>query len=356
MELDERKKLILGAIIDSYISNAEPVGSRTIAKICSLGISPATVRNIMADLEEMGLLEQPHTSAGRIPSHLGYRIYVDQLMNRYILSQYEIAKMNAMLELRIAEVQDLIREITNIYSRFTNYAVLSSIPDASAQGIKHVQLIPLDEKQLMVILVMDKNIVKDTVISVTEPLDPRAATELSIALTNKLARLSYDELCAVKLTDAFAYGSGEYAIALSVLEFIKANLHVAMATEVFTGGTTNLLDFPEYNNITKAKRLLSYLEDKSNLSNVIMTKHNGSIKILIGNENEAIELQDCSLVLSNYKIGNTTGTIGIIGPTRMNYAKAVSNLDFFTGVINAVVERNVSDYEKETKGEIDGDE
>ncbi len=335
MELDERKKLILGAIIENYIETAEPVGSRTIAKRNFLNISPATIRNEMADLEEMGLLEQPHTSAGRVPSHLGYRMYVDRLMKRYQLTANEINRMRSLMEIKIAELDTLIREIANIYSRITNYTVIGTMPEIKKAVIKHFQVMPIDEKSLLLIIVTNTNVVRDTKISVSRKVDLHTAARISSVLNEKLSNVSCNDIDMQKIMQLQAELSGNEDLIQPILQFIYDCIEATENSEVFRGGLTNLLSFPEYSNIERAKQLLEFLDDKSNLHRAVAIRENQNVRIAIGSENKAIELQDCSIVVSSYNIdGKVVGTIGLIGPTRMNYSKAVSNLEFLTDQLN----------------------
>ncbi len=340
MELDERKKLILGAIIESYIETAEPVGSRTIAKKHDLNVSPATIRNEMSDLEEMGLLEQPHTSAGRIPSHLGYRMYVDRLMKRYELTANEITRMCSLMELKIAELDTLIKEIANIYSRITNYTVIGTMPEVSKASIKHFQVMPIDDKTLMLIIVTNTNIVRDTKISIGRPIDLHTAARISSVLNERLSGLSCGDIDMEKITLLQAELTDNEDLIQPILHFIYECVEATENSEVFTGGISNLLSFPEYNNIQRAKELIGFLDDKSNLHRAMAVREHEHVRIVIGSENRAIELKDCSIVVSSYNIdGKVVGTIGLIGPTRMNYSKAVSNLEFLANQLNRLTSK-----------------
>ncbi|OQB15569.1 MAG: Heat-inducible transcription repressor HrcA [Firmicutes bacterium ADurb.Bin193] len=348
MELDERKKVILGTIIENYIETAEPVGSRTVAKRNRLDISPATIRNEMADLEDMGYLEQPHTSAGRIPSNLGYRMYVDHLMKRYELTAGEISRMKALMELKIAELDTLIREITNIYSRLTNYTVIGSMPETKKVSIKHFQLVPIDDEAAILVVVTDNNSVKDTKIPLETPVDVRTAARISSILNENLTNLPFGEVDPDVITSLYARISGYDGLLRNIFRFIYDTVEASDNAEVFHGGITNLLNFPEYSNIYRAKQLMEYLSDRANLHRAVALREHEPVKICIGSENKAAELADCSIVLSSYKAnGEVVGTIGLVGPTRMDYSRAVSNIKCLTQQISRLLDKK---YNKKNTG------
>ncbi|MDR0405365.1 MAG: heat-inducible transcriptional repressor HrcA [Clostridiales bacterium] len=346
VDLDERKKMILGAIIESYIETAEPVGSRTIAKRNSLNISPATIRNEMADLEDMGLLEQPHTSAGRVPSHLGYRTYVDRLMKRYQLTAGEVSRMRSLMELKIAEIDTLIKEIANIYSRLTNYTVIGSMPDTEKATIKHFQIMPIDDDTLLLVIVTNANTVKDTKIGLEKPVSVHTAARISSLLNEKLAGVSCEDIDLETVTQLQAGLADNEELLQPILRFIYDCIETTENAEVFYGGITNLLSFPEYSNISRAKQLLEFLDDKANLHRAVALREHENVKIIIGSENKAAELVDCSIILSSYQInGEIVGTIGLIGPTRMNYSKAVSHIEYLTRQLNRLTRANTEEEE-----------
>lgn len=331
MELSDRKKQILGAVIESYIETAEPVGSRTIAKNGTLNISSATVRNEMADLEEMGLLVQPHASAGRVPSSLGYRVYVDKLMKHYELSTRELSKMKSLMELKISGIDSMVQEIANIYSQLTNYTVIGFSPGTNQGYIKNFHMVPIDEKSALLIVVTDKNVVKNKKIRFENEIDAEEALRLSNILNEKLVGLTADKINLSKIADIQNGMNKNSNVLMNILDFVNECIESLDNSEVFTKGVTNLLNFPEYSNVQKAKELLEFLDNKSNVHRAVALGENKKVKIIIGDENDVVELQDCSVILSPYKAGeNGYGIIGLVGPTRMNYSKAVSNIEFLT--------------------------
>lgn len=342
MDLSERKRTILEAIIESYISTAEPVGSRTISKSPMINLSSATIRNEMADLEEMGFLEQPHTSAGRVPSEKGYRYYVDRLMHRYKLSMDEIALLRSLLESKISEVSVLAREISAICSKMTNCAIVSVTPETEETTIRQLQMMSVDRYTVLLIIVTSAGTVKTKQIAVPHPVETDFLTKLSMLLNQIIAgrqvdKINIDDLMTVKNSIP-----DHHELLQQMLIFVYECLDDVKNSDVFLGGVANILNYPEYNNITKAKELLEFLEDKKNIKKLLKPISNGKdIQVFIGSENLANEMRDCSVVLSHYHIhDHQFGAIGIIGPKRMDYAKAVSMLEYFTKQLGSGVNDN----------------
>lgn len=340
MNLDERKKQILSAIIESYISTAEPVGSRTIAKNHPFHLSSATIRNEMADLEDMGLLEQPHTSAGRIPSDKGYRFYVDQLMGRYKLTMDEIAVLRSLMELRIAETDMLIKEISSIYSRMTKYTIVALSPETMQATIKQLQMMVIDNYSVLLVIITSASTVKTKEISVSHPLSNEFLNQLSSMLNHCICGRSISQIDAKEIMRIKEQMLDYHELLKQIWVFVYESLDDVGNSNVFLGGTTNILNYPEYNNISKARQLLEFLDDKANVKK-IFTPLAGKkqVQVLIGSENLADEMKDCSIVLSQYHIKDEQyGAIGVIGPTRMDYSRAVSMLEFFTDQLRSSLE------------------
>ena len=347
MDLGERKKKILGAVIEHYIRTAEPVGSRTISKLDELGVSSATIRNEMADLEEMGLLTQPHTSAGRIPSTMGYRTYVDRLMKNYEFSVSEINRLRSLMELQLTEVDSMIKELTGIYSYLTNYTIVGSSAGNNNGYIKNFHMVQIDRNSALLIVVTDKNIVKNKQIYFDCDIDSTITEKISNMLNENLAGVVKSKINLEKIYEIQAEMDVYKSVLLPVLNFVNECIESLDNSEVFISGASKLLDFPEYSNVQKAKELLEFLDNKENLHRMAASVDNADVKIIIGNENDAIELKDCSIVLSSYNIkGKGTGTIGFIGPTRMNYSKAVSTLKLLTGQIDKLTSNKEPEGEK----------
>lgn len=346
MDLDERKKKILSAVIEHYIRTAEPVGSRTISKLDDLGVSPATIRNEMSDLEEMGFLIQPHTSAGRIPSTLGYRTYVDRLMKKYEFSVSEINRLKSLMDIHISEADAMIKEITNIYSYLTNYTIVGLSPGDEGGYIKNFHMVPIDTRSALLIVVADSNAVKNKKIDFDFDIDAGITQRISNMLNENLAGVTKEKINLSKIYDLQNEMQECSTVLLPVLNFVNECIQSLDTSEAFISGATKLLNFPEYNDVKRAKQLLEFLDNKNNIHKVAALGDNKDVRIIIGNENEAIELKDCTVMLSSYTVdGENMGTIGFIGPTRMNYSKAASTLRLLTDQIDSLISR------KKTEGD-----
>lgn len=337
MQIDERKFLILQAIIDDYIMTAMPVGSRTISRKAGVGFSPATIRNEMSDLEELGYLAQPHTSAGRIPSPKAYRLYVDQLMKVGKLSADDRDWMQDHLDFRSRQVENVIRSAANVLSDATQYTSVIVAPKLGSLRIKHIQLVPVAERTALMIIVTNVGIVKDAVIRVPEGLNADDLYSISRMLTEKLAdkpleavRQTFSEL--LRDTEQNRKLLGE------TLQVIEKKLESEDSDDVVIGGSSKLLDYPEYSDVGKAKHFLSVLESKDMVRRLVKRDGGLEITIRIGPENEMPEMKDCSIVTANYRVGNhSSGTLGIIGPTRMNYNRVITVLDYMARAMSDVL-------------------
>ena len=338
MQLDERKYLILQAIIDDYILTAMPVGSRTISRKSGVGYSPATIRNEMSDLEELGYLDQPHTSAGRVPSYKAYRLYVDHLMKTAKLSMDERERMHEHLVSRSKQVESVIRSAAGVLSDATKYTSVIVAPKLGSLRIRHVQLVPVAERTALMVIVTSAGIVKDAVIRVPEGLDADDLYSISRMLTQKLAdqplegvRQAFAEM--LRNTEQNRRLLGE------ALQVIEQRLEAGGdASDVIVGGQSNLLEYPEYSDVNKARNFLTVLESKDTLRKLMNQGGGMEVTIRIGPENKVPELSDCSIVTASYRVGDhNTGALGIIGPTRMNYNRVISVLDFMGRALSDVL-------------------
>lgn len=335
MDLDERKKRILKVLINDYIITAEPVGSRTIAKRYGLGISSATIRNEMADLEEMGYLEQPHTSAGRVPSDKGYRIYVDQLMSDVKLSREEIEIIkNKIYNIAAGEIERVIKDTSKLLSALTNYTALVMTPQTSKSNVKLIQLIAMDSRTVMAMVVTNTGIVRNVMIKLSRPITGDKLNTINNILNDKLRGLTVEEINLGIISEVQKDMTGYYEILNEIIPILNESLSYIDQGEVFLDGSSNIFKYPEYNVIEKAKTFLSMLDKKDFLYKLLSTEGE-NINISIGHENDVDEINDCSVITANYKIGDeVVGSIGIIGPTRMYYARVRAVLRYITDCLN----------------------
>lgn len=338
MQLDERKYRILQAIIDDYIMTAMPVGSRTISRKAGFSFSPATIRNEMSDLEELGYLDQPHTSAGRVPSNKAYRLYVDHLMKAAKLSPDERERIHDHLIDKSKRVEGVIRSAADVLSDATKYTSVIVAPKLGTLRIKHVQLVPVADRTALMIIVTSAGIVKDAVIRVPEGLDADDLYSISRMLTQKLADKPLE---AVRQAFSEMLRNAEQSRRLlgETLSVIEKKLETGGdASDVVIGGSSNLLEYPEYNDVNKARNFLAVLESKDTLRQLVSRDGGMEITIRIGPENGRPELNDCSIVTASYRVGDhSNGTLGIIGPTRMNYNRVISVLDFMGRALSDVL-------------------
>jgi len=330
MELSERKKKILKAVVESYIETAEPVGSKAIAEQAGLGVSSATIRNELADLTSMGYLEQPHTSAGRIPSPQGYRIYVNELMHRHALSMHETREINNALNNKVKQLDVLLSEAGAVLSDLTSYPAYAMASPTGAVTIKRFDFIFVDAHTVIAVAMLDNNSVKNKLMSfpngIEEPFVQKLATVFNANFTNITEKELTPELIASAervtgdITGAVAAAAG---FALNLLT-------EAGPTRPSVSGASHILDHPEFKDVDKAQKLLSYLSDNGELMQMPAEEESGSeIRILIGPENVADELKDSSVVMASYDLGNNMkGMIGVVGPTRMDYAKVAAHLSY----------------------------
>lgn len=341
MELGDRKKKILKAIVTDYIETAEPVGSRTIAKKYLTDISPATIRNEMADLEDLGLLEQPHTSAGRIPSDRGYRYYVDQIMEVKYPSPQEIEKIKYMLQIQtINELDKIIKRTTKLLSDITKYTSAVLTPSVRKSSIRSLQLIRVSEYDIVAVVVTDTGIIKNVVIKSPNAVDDAKILKLNNILNDKLSGLTINDIGLTVISDIQSH-MREYSEIFSAIISVVYESLKEDDSEIYLEGTTNIFDYPEYDDKDKARRFLSFIEDKKLLTNVFSEDEN-DFCVSIGCENGNEKIKDCSIVKATYNIADkTVGTIGIIGPKRMDYARVVGILKSISNILNEVFEKTL---------------
>lgn len=328
MSLNERKIKILQAIINDYIATAEPVGSRTIAKKYDLGISSATIRNEMSDLEEMGFIIQPHASSGRIPSDLGYRLYVDRLMKHKELREEEQQFLQQVVARNISQIDYLMDETAKALSMLTNYTTIVSEPVVRRTKLKQIRFMPLDSESIMLVIATEGNFIKNHIIKLNEVPEDETLYAISKKVNVILQGHTLEEIDETMIQQLYAQLGDAGTIINPLLKAIEKTIRSAENVQVHLSGAKNILAFPEFSDIQKAKSLFQSLEEKDVLVTLLKDSTQNDLQILIGNENTIQSMKDCSVITTTYKMGdNTTGTIGILGPTRMNYSQVISVLN-----------------------------
>lgn len=328
MELDKRKMQILQAIIDDYILTAAPVGSRTISKRADFHLSSATIRNEMSDLEEMGYLEQPHTSAGRVPSNKAYRLYVNTIMQRAQLTEQERRMIHAHFFSRIDQVEALVRQTATALADITKYTAMILQPQLSAVRIKHLQIVPINEERALLVLVTDTGIIRDMLLRIPEGMTTQDLDRFSNRLNRMLRDVRLDQMAIDEVTSMHTELGIHRLFFQNVMEAVGEKVK-NNAQQVELSGETNILYHPEYSDIAKAKGFLAAIESKDVLYQMLKKAATLEFSVSIGDENEPPEMKDCSVVTATYRIGNEPmGSFGIIGPTRMHYSRVLSILEY----------------------------
>ena len=344
MDLSERKLKILQAIIYDFIRTAEPVGSRTLSKNYDLGISPATIRNEMSDLEDMGFLTHPHTSSGRVPSEKAYRLYVDTLMDKKELTPVEKDSIAQSLYKNVTELENLVERAAHILSEITNLTAFAMTPRQDQDILKYVNLMPVDERTVILMIVSESGKVSNTSIRLNKPVSMDTLAFISKNMTYNYKGQTISEALTLDIietvkTDAQALAMYEKSIVPSFVKTLEDMLNV----NLYMDGYTNIFSLPEYNDIDKAKMFFEMINRKDDFTQKLINRDNGMI-ITIGNENNDESLQDCSVITATYHVnGKQVGKIGVIGPTRMKYAEVTSVVEYLTD--------NLSQAFKLTEGE-----
>ena len=328
MELTERKKQILRAIVDSYIRTAEPVGSKTISQLPGMDFSPATIRNEMADLTSMGLLEQPHTSAGRVPSAAGYRLYVDELMQNYRLSMDETKTINQAMEVKMQEVDKMISQVGKLVSKMTDLPAYAVAARSSQRTVKRFDLILAEAGSFILVVMLSDNQVQNKLIRLPLDVSQEDLRLLSAVLNASLTELTADEITPELLAKVTRSAASAASLVPVIVDY-TVELLKKTHSEVYMTGQAKLLGQPEYHDVEKAQEVLTSL-DEDVISNLPAALSSGTTQILVGPENVAKELKDSSVVITKFDIGDgMQGMIGVVGPTRMDYAKITARLSYF---------------------------
>ena len=341
--MDERKKKVLHAIIDDYIANAEPVGSRAVAKKYGLGVSPATIRNEMSDLEELGFIEQPHTSAGRVPSDKGYRYFVDHLMSREALTALETDAVRRALSVQMAEMDDFMRSCCSLIAKLTNYTTMVSSPRHGQGALQKLHLVAVNDYQVLVVMISSTGLVRHKLINVNQPisLDMLARIEMLAAarlIGQEIGHLSYQYIQAVLSEIEQRQRRQDEATELLKQILLQPGEH-----KVFTGGALNMLSQPEFRDPERLKGIFELLEEDDRVKDLLHSGGEdsaGPLSVTIGAELDDAGMQDCSLVVAHYYInGEQAGSIGVLGPRRMSYPKTMSLMDFIAKEISKALSK-----------------
>lgn len=326
LELDERKHKILFAIIRNYLETGEPVGSRTISKYTDLNLSSATIRNEMSDLEELGYIIQPHTSAGRIPSDKGYRLYVDKMLAE---KDREVQDMKEMLLEKEDKMEHLLKQVAKVLATNTNYASMITAPRAQGNKLKFIQLSRVDAHQLVAVIVVEGNVIKNNMLRIEEPLDDETLLKLNMLLNTYLNGLSIDEINLNMITKMKQQAGIHSDIVSDVIDAVAASIQEEDDLEIYTSGANNIFKYPELSDYQKASEIINAFEEKQLLGDLVTNTEgeNDGIRIYIGEETPVQSMKDCSVVTATYELAEgMKGTIGIVGPKRMDYEKVVDTL------------------------------
>lgn len=348
MELDERKMKILQSIIRNYLETGEPVGSRTISKYTDLNLSSATIRNEMSDLEEQGYIIQPHTSAGRIPTDKGYRIYVDHMIlekeKELDKKEKEVLEMKEFLQEKVDRVEDILQNIAKSLASNTNYASMITTPTIKKNKLKFIQISQVEPLQLLCVIVMEGNIIKNKIFDINKELDNETLLKLNILFNSSLNGLTLEEINLGIISKLTGQAGEQMELVRNILDAIAEAISSTDDMEIYTSGANNIFKYPELSDKDKASDLIYTLEEKQLLTNLITDELNDSgntgIQVYIGNETHIQTMKDCSVVTATYEIEEGVhGTIGIIGPKRMDYEKVVESLKIVKAQLDTVFKK-----------------
>ena len=336
--LGERKLKILKAIIQNYLETGEPVGPRTLSKYTDLKLSSATIRNEMADLEDLGYIFQPHTSAGRIPSDKGYRLYVDMLMEE---KEQEIAELESIMIEKTDKVDKVLKQAAKMLATNTNYATMISAPVNNRNTLKFIQLSQVDDIHLVAVIVLNGNVIKNKIIEVGEMISNENLLKLNMLLNTTLNGVSIEEINLGLIARLKEQAGIHSQVIGHVLDAVAEIIHVDEDMEIYTSGATNIFKYPELSDKQSAQEIISAFEEKQQLADLVTetlaSEDNHGIQVYIGDETPVKTMKDCSVVTATYELGNgMKGTIGIIGPKRMDYEHVMKTLKTLQNELDAV--------------------
>ena len=337
--LDERKQRILQAIINDYISSAEPVGSRTIARKYDLGVSPATIRNEMADLEMLGYLEQLHTSSGRIPSSKGYRFYVDDLLPPQPMTSHEKEVIDRWYRARVKRVEEVFQETAKIISRMTKNISLVLAPQITKAVFRCLQFLPLDSHRVIAVIMTDAGFVENKIIEMPAGAEFTDFQRMAQVINESLAGQSLDAIQQGSLKHIRDEIMDE-SLYEAAMEVIRRALDFEKRERLYLGGTTQLLEQPEFHDVERVKEILLMLEEEQLMKDILHAHLGEGLSVTIGHENQYSGIQDCSIITATYHLdGELLGTIAVLGPTRMEYGKSMALLNYMNSNLTEIIKR-----------------
>ena len=337
--MDERKRQVLQAINDDYISTAEPIGSRTIARKCGLGVSPATIRNEMSDLEALGFLEQPHASAGRIPSAKGYRFYVDCLMGPQQLSDRDAILINQWFDQKVRRLDEAFQETVKVLSRITRNVSLLVTPPTSSCQFKYLQFLPFDETRVVVIVVTDTGVMDNRLMEIPAGTSVEELQRIAAVMNHRLSGLHLTEIQSSVLEQIKEEVLPRPELLEGALSLIREATGCAN-DKVYLGGTTQLLNQPEFRDVEKVRTLLSMLEEDRLLYDILHTQDGNGVIVTIGAENKFSGIKDCSVIQASFRLdGQMVGTLAVLGPTRMEYARTMAVIEFMQAHLGNILKK-----------------
>lgn len=335
MEINERKLKILQAIISDFISTAEPVGSRTLSKNYDLGVSAATIRNEMADLEDMGYLTHPHTSAGRVPSGKAYRLYVNEIMKKQELSQREKNAISKRLQANITELDKTIEYAAKILSEITNLTSFAMAPRPDEEILKFIKILPVDDYTVVIMIVSESGKVTNTTLRLRVPYEEESLTILSKSMTYSYKGKTLSQALTVDIIQSFETDIEAMSVlARDIMPNFMKTLEDMLNVNLYFDGLTNIFSIPEYNDIDRAKMFMEMINKKEDFTKTLISRDDGLL-ITIGEENPDVSMKDYSLITATYHIdGQLVGKLGVVGPTRMKYGEITSVIEYLTDNIS----------------------
>jgi len=337
--LSQRQQKILYAIVEDYVRSAEPVGSRTLSKHQEIQFSAATIRNEMADLEELGYLDQPHTSAGRVPSQKGYRFYVDHLMAQAPVDTTMADSVRVLFEHKITEVERLVQQTAQVLSNLTHQTAIVLGPRTSEEKVRQIEVIPIASGRAVAILVTETGLVQDRAIQLPEGVQGEDIAQLVRLLNDRLVGVPISKLRSRLHLEVASELSSLVETYEETLQFLS-EVGVASPTQhrAYVGGASNILAQPEFRDVDKVRPLFELFEHTESIGRVLPIVHQGTIGVLIGDENRELSLHDCAVIGAEYySHGEAVGRIGVIGPTRMDYARIVHILNYASAALSKVL-------------------